>query len=72
MASLNGTEGTIGRLLNDEQTANSVVETIESAQGTFDNIEALTDEIERRLQRRLRLGFDRRGGFRGGGRSWPR
>ena len=45
MASLNGTEGTIGRLLNDEQTANSVVETIESAQGTFDNIEALTDEL---------------------------
>ena len=36
------------------------------------DIEALTDEIERRLQRRLRLGFDRRGGFRGGGRSWPR
>ena len=36
------------------------------------DIDALTDEIERRLQRRLRLGFDRRGGFRGGGRSWPR
>ena len=36
------------------------------------DIDALADEIERRLQRRLRLGFDRRGGFRGGGRSWPR
>ena len=36
------------------------------------DIDALTDEIERRLQRRLKLGFDRRGGFRGGGRSWPR
>ena len=45
MASLNGAEGTFGRLLNDEQTANSVVATIESAQGTFDNIEALTEEL---------------------------
>jgi len=45
MASLNGTEGTFGRLLNDEQTANTVVATIESAQGTFDNIEALTEEL---------------------------
>lgn len=45
MASLNGNEGTIGRLLNDEQTADSVVATIEAARGTFDNVEALTSEL---------------------------
>ena len=45
MASLNGSEGTFGRLLNDAQTADTVVSALESAQGTFDNIEALTEEL---------------------------
>ena len=35
------------------------------------DVDAIVDEVERRLQRRLRLGFDRRGGLRGGGPSWP-
>lgn len=45
VGSLNGTTGTIGRLLNDEKTANDLTAAIESIQGTFDNAQALTEEL---------------------------
>lgn len=38
-------EGTIGRLLTDEELANDVANSIEAIQGTFDNFEALTEEL---------------------------
>lgn len=44
-AALKGTEGTIGRLLNDPDTADAVANAVDSIQGTFDNFQALTEEL---------------------------
>ena len=42
---LNGTEGTFGVLLNDEDVANNLSAAIEAIEGTFENAEALTEEL---------------------------
>lgn len=45
VASLNASEGTFGRLLNDPETADAVTGAVKSAEGVFDNLQALTDEL---------------------------
>ena len=45
VASLNGSEGTIGLLLNDKETASSFSNAVESLKGTLENTEALTEEL---------------------------
>lgn len=42
---LQGNQGTFGRLLNDEETANNLSNAVESIQRTFDNAAALTEEL---------------------------
>ena len=42
---LGGTEGTIGRLINDPETADNLSKAITSIEGTFDNFDALTEEL---------------------------
>lgn len=45
VASLNGSTGTFGRLLNDDATADNLSDAIVAIRGTFENAEALTDEL---------------------------
>lgn len=44
-AALAGTEGTLGRLINDPATADRVSNAIEGIDSTFDNITSLTEEL---------------------------
>jgi phospholipid/cholesterol/gamma-HCH transport system substrate-binding protein len=45
VGSLNATDGTIGRLLNDKETADNVTSAVASIEATFDNFQALTEEL---------------------------
>lgn len=45
VASLNGSEGTLGLLLNDQDTSTSFSNAVKSLQGTLENTEALTEEL---------------------------